>query len=98
MPQTQFDGVMASLSDNDLAGVTSLNGQPISAAYLRGQAQLQSADGPGRYYVTLGRDQTAPIYAYQNTNTERPNKFVLDLRGRQPPPFSYSAPTLGIGP
>jgi hypothetical protein len=68
--------------------VTSLNGQPISAAYLRGQAQLQNADGPGRYYVTLGRDQTAPIYAYQNTNTERPNKFVLDLRGRQPPPFA----------
>jgi hypothetical protein len=98
MPQTQFDNVLASLTDNDLAGVTSLNGAPISAAYLRGQAQLQNADGPGRYYVTLGRDQAAPIYAYQNTNTERPNKFVLDLRGRQPAPFSYSAPALGIGP
>jgi hypothetical protein len=107
MPQTQFDGVMLSVTDNDLAGVTSLSGEPISADYLRSQARLESI-GPGRYYVTLGRDQAAPIYAYsQQDNIEAPlAKFVLDLRGRQPPPFAAammwppgtSVPGVGFAP
>jgi hypothetical protein len=83
MPQATFDQVMAGVTDNDMAGVTTLNGAPISSNYLRGSAQLESI-GSGRYLVKLGSDPLKPVYAYQNANTEAPQKFVLDLRGRQP--------------
>jgi hypothetical protein len=83
MTQGQFDGVMAGVTDKDLAGVSTLNGAPVTADYLRNSATLQSA-GDGRYFVTLGRIAAAPIYAYQYANTEAPQKFMLDLRGRRP--------------
>lgn len=97
MSQGQFDGVLAGVTDRDLAGVTTLNGAPISAAYLRGNARLESV-GDGRYHVTLGQNQAAPIYAYQGANTERPSKFVLDLRNRAPSPVPFAPPAVGISP
>ena len=88
MTQGQFDMVMAGITDRDLASVSSLAGEPISADYLRQNAQLESI-GSGRYLVRLGRDAARPIYAYQNANSEAPSKFVLDLRGRQPAALPY---------
>jgi hypothetical protein len=85
MPQATFDQVMASVTDNDMAGVTTLNGAPISSNYLRGSAQLESI-GNGRYYVRLGSDPVKPIYAFTGANTESPKPFILDLRNRQVTP------------
>jgi hypothetical protein len=82
MGQRDFDVMMNGVHDGDLAGVTDLSGNPISADYLRGSAQLESI-GQGRYQVRLGKEPMRPIYAYQNANTEAPQKFVLDLRNRQ---------------
>lgn len=82
MPQAVFDRVMTGLSDSDLQGVTTPHGEPVSAAYLTGQATLESV-GDGRYFVKLGKDPLKPVYAYQYANTESPQKFVLDLRNRQ---------------
>jgi hypothetical protein len=81
MPQAAFDRVMYGIKDSDLQGVSTLHGEPISADYLRSNATLESV-GDGRYYVKLGKDPLRPTYAYQNANTESPQKYVLDLRGR----------------
>jgi hypothetical protein len=81
MPQWKFDRVMYGITDNDLAGVTTLNGQAFDANYLRNMATLESV-GDGRYYVKLGKRPLEPIYAFINANTETPQKFVLDLRNR----------------
>lgn len=100
MTQSQFDGVLQSVTDWDLDGVTTLNGAPITADYLRNSAQLENA-GDGRYFVTLGRDPARPVYAYQYANTEIPNKFILDLRGRAPsfvPPRPAEGFAFGAGP
>lgn len=92
MPQAIFDRTMAGISDNDLAGVTSLHGENIDANYLRNNATLESV-GDGRYYVKLGKDQMKPVYAYQGANTETPQKFMLDLRNR---PQGVVAPTVAM--
>ena len=81
MPQATFDRVMYGITDDDLAGVTTLGGQPITAGYLRGSAKLESV-GEGRYSVLLGERPLQPVYAYRYANTESPQKFVLDLRNR----------------
>jgi muramidase (phage lysozyme) len=81
MSQTDFERTMYGVTDNDLAGVTSASGQPITADYLRENATLESVGG-GRYQVKLGKDPLLPVYAYQYANTEMPQKFVLDLRNR----------------
>lgn len=83
MPQATFDRVLWGVTDQDLAGVTTLAGEPVTRDYLRGRAQLESY-GDGRYLVRLGSDPSRPIYAVQNANTEMPQPFVLDLRGRKP--------------
>ena len=94
MSQPQFDSVMQGITDKDLAGVTTLNGQPITPGYLRGAAHLESV-GEGRYLVTLGGSAEKPIYAFQYANTERPTPFVLDLRGRQPGQLAFQPPEIG---
>jgi muramidase (phage lysozyme) len=66
----------------DPGSVTTLNGQPVTAAYLQNSATLESV-GDGRYYVKLGKNPLRPIYAYQGANTEAPQKFMLDLRNRK---------------
>jgi hypothetical protein len=83
MPQAIFDRVLGGITDRDLAGVTTLAGEPVTANYLRHVAKLQSLDD-GRYLVQLGGDPMRPIYAYRNTGTELPDKFILDLRSRKP--------------
>lgn len=89
MTQPQFDGVLRGLTDNDFDGVRTLGGQPITADYVRGNGQLESA-GDGRYFVKLGRDPLTPIYAY-GANRDAvygaaPGKFILDLRNRSAAP------------
>jgi len=91
MTQTTFDGVLQSVTDNDLVGVQTLGGQPINVEYLRRAATLES-HGDGRYRLLLGQDPMRPIYAYKNGA-----KFELDLRDRQPvevprPPIMYEFP------
>lgn len=81
MAQGDFDRVMAGIGDNDLAGVTTLNGAPVSAAYLKSSGKLVSA-GSGRYQVLLNSDPAHPVFAYTGANDTAPQKFVLDLRGR----------------
>ncbi len=83
MTQSTFDRVLWNLTDQDLAGATTLAGEPVNRDYLRRNAQLESY-GDGRYLVRLGSDPMRPIYAVQGANTERPAPFVLDLRGRKP--------------
>lgn len=98
MSQPQFDSVMAGLTDKDLAGVTSLNGKPITAAYLRGQAQLESYD-QGRYLVNMARDPERPAYLYRFANTELPQKFILDLRNRPAAAnLPFEPPSLAVQP
>jgi hypothetical protein len=91
--QAQFDALMWGINEKDMAGVSTLAGEPITPEFLRGNAQLESI-GSGRYLVRLGRDPMRPIYAYQGANTEAPTKFILDLRGRSPgtPPIPELAP------
>ena len=81
LDQPTLDRTMYGLTDNDLPGATTPNGAPITANYLRNSAQLESL-GDGRYNIKLGKDPLKPIYAYTGANTERPQKFVLDLRNR----------------
>jgi hypothetical protein len=83
MPQATFDRVLWGVTDQDLAGVTTLAGEPVTATIPARPAQLESY-GDGRYLVRLGSDPMRPIYAVQNANTETPQPFVLDLRGRRP--------------
>jgi hypothetical protein len=92
MSQSQFDSTIRGIGDRDLAGVTTLSGSPVTAAYLRDNAQIESV-GDGRYFVKLGNDPAKPVYAYQGANGELPSKFVLDLRGRAGAPTpGFAAP------
>jgi hypothetical protein len=78
---------------NNPGAVTTLNGEPVTAAYLRNNATLESA-GDGRYFVKLGKDPLKPIYAYQYAQTDKPQKFMLDLRNRPLGTVPPSAPTV----
>lgn len=92
MPQSQFDATIRGVSDADLKGVTDAAGNPITAAYLAGSARLESV-GDGKYRVLLGSDPMRPVYAYQGANSEVPQKFVLDLKGRAAAPVTgFPAP------
>jgi tail lysozyme len=81
MKQHDFDSLMYGITDKDVAGVTTLNGQPLSPEYLRNSAQLEGV-GQGRYMVRLGKDPMKPIYAFTGADTETPRPFILDLRNR----------------
>lgn len=85
MSQGDFDRVLGGVTDADLRGVQTLGGQPVTADYLRSNAQLESVKD-GRYWVKLGRDPTKPIYAYDTNAGPVPKKFELDLRGQKPGP------------
>ncbi len=78
MTQRDFDGIMTGLSDGDLQGVTTGNGRPITADYVRGSAKLQAV-GDGRYLVQINGNDAAPMYAAKDGRA-----FVLSLKGRQP--------------
>lgn len=78
MSQREFDGVMTGLSDGDLQGVTTGNGRPITADYVRGSAKLHAV-GDGSYLVQLNGNDSAPLYASKGGRA-----FVLSLKGRQP--------------
>lgn len=97
MDQSTFDGILRGVTDNDLAGVRTLGGQSITADYLRGNGQLESA-GDGRYFVKLGRDPLKPIYAYGPAQAPPQgngqfSKFILDLRNRSAGPSAPFVPT-----
>jgi len=82
MNQCQFDLKMSGLTDNDLQGVTTQSGTPITAEYLRNNAQLESLSD-GRYLVRLGRDPERPVYAFRDNGVSGPGRmkpFVLDMR------------------
>lgn len=85
MNQRGFDARMAGLTDNDLAGVTTQSGTPVTAEYVRNNAQLESISD-GRYLVRLGRDPERPVYAFRSLGVQgqpmRP--FILDLRNVTP--------------
>jgi muramidase (phage lysozyme) len=88
--QRDFDARLYGLTDAALAGVTTSNGTPITAEYVRNNAQLESY-GDGRYLVRLGRDPERPIYAFQDIGANVPNRlrpFVLDLRNVKPSPLA----------
>jgi hypothetical protein len=89
MSQRQFEGVMAGLTDQDLAGATDKSGRPITANFLRANGRLEAV-GPGKYLVNFakpGADQ--PIYAFKGLDQFAPElePFELDLKGRQPQPL-----------
>jgi hypothetical protein len=97
MDQARFDGVMAGITDIDLAGVTDANGRPVSANYLRAQGHLEAVDN-GQYNINFAGPGEKPIYAYSGwgdapgANVQR---FQLNLTGRKPPPGLapfYSSP------
>jgi len=87
MTQARFDGVMAGITDGDLAGASDLSGRPISANMLRRSGRLEAV-GQGRYMVNFAAPGDKPIYAYRGWG-DAPggiDRFVLDLTGRQPAP------------
>jgi len=88
MTQGQFDAVLAGVTDKDLAGVTTKNGNPITADYLRSSGKLESA-ADGTYNIKFG--DKPGTYAMIAANSEMPSLFKLDLRGRAPSP-SYRPP------
>jgi hypothetical protein len=81
MNQRGFDARMAGLTDRDLQGVTTQSGTPVTAEYVRDNAQLESLSD-GRYLVRLGRDAERPVYAFRNLGVmgQPVRPFVLDLR------------------
>lgn len=83
MPQAEFDKILWGVTDKDLVGASTLSGEPITAKYLQGSAQLESI-ADGRYLVRLGSDATKPLYAVTGIGNPfgAPAPFVLDLRGR----------------
>jgi hypothetical protein len=86
MSQAQFDGVMAGITNADLAGVTNLNGMPLTADRLRAQGHLEAV-GSGQYMVNLAGPGEKPIYAYSGWGEDTPGavqRFMLDLTGRKP--------------
>ncbi|MCC7115063.1 MAG: hypothetical protein IT520_11830, partial [Burkholderiales bacterium] len=83
MTQVQFDAIMAGIKDSDLPGVTTLSGTPITAAYLRTNARLESV-ADGRYLVQVGNDPARPQYAVYGAETGFPAAFIIDLRDRAP--------------
>jgi len=97
MTQSQFEGVMAGITDRDLAGVTDLAGHPLTANMLRGMGRLE-AIGSGRYLVNLSKGDP-PIYAYNGWG-DAPgggDRFVLDLTGK-PPVYGTPDFAAGFGP
>ncbi len=94
MNQRGFDARMAGLADRDLQGVTTQSGTPITAEYVRDNAQLESLSD-GRYLVRLGRDAERPVYAFRDLGVmgQPMRPFVLDMR--QIAPNDRAAP---IGP
>jgi len=93
MSQAQFDGILAGITDRDLAGATNLNGVPLTANLLHQMGHLEAV-GPGQYMVNLGGPGEKPIYAYTGWG-DTPggiNRFVLDLRNRQPAPPLMAQP------
>lgn len=92
MTQSQFDGMIWNMTDQDLPGVTTLSGTPITADYLRNNARLESV-GDGKYLLQLGSDPQRPIYAFMNAHDPfgEPTPYVLDLKNRDigpPKPLS----------
>jgi len=86
MTQRGFDAKMAGLAERDLQGVMTQSGTPITADYVRNNAQLESLSD-GRYLVRLGRDPERPIYAFRDVGANVANRlrpFILDLRGIAP--------------
>ena len=80
MSQAQFDSVMGSIKDDDLAGVTTLSGQPVTAEYLQRSARLESV-GDGRYFVLLGSDPMSPVYAMKMEKDSRSNSSSILAAG-----------------
>lgn len=98
MSQRGFDAKMSGLTDSDLQGVTTQSGTPITAEYVRNNAQLESL-ADGRYLVRLGRDPERPIYAFRSLGVmgQPMRPFVLDLRNIAPPARAEYRPyDLGI--
>lgn len=62
--QRNLDGVMAGIKDEDLAGMTTGSGKPISADYLRTSTKLH-AIADGRYLVQVNQKDSDPKYAMQ---------------------------------
>jgi hypothetical protein len=84
MPQRQFDAILANMRNADLAGVTTLSGQSVTADYVRNRAQLESV-GDGRYLIRLGQNAGQPIYAFTQVRMDAhdlgtPKPFILDFR------------------
>jgi hypothetical protein len=81
MTQVDFGKTMYGITDDDLKGVTTISGQPVTADYLRNRATLESVGG-GLYRVKLGTNELNPIYAMSYANTDTPRKFEFDLRNK----------------
>jgi hypothetical protein len=71
LTQGQFDGVLAGVSDADMAGVQTTGGKPITADYLRSSAKLRSL-GDGKYLVQVNQNDEAPQYASVHAGSPAP--------------------------
>ena len=81
MEPPTFDRVLKGITDQDLQGVQTIGGTPVTADYLRQSARLESIHQDGKYLVRVGgfSPGAPPVYAYQNGS-----RFVLDLNGKTP--------------
>lgn len=62
--QRNVDGIMAGIKDDDLEGMTTGSGKPITADYLRQSTKLVAL-ADGRYLVQLNLKDSDPKYAMQ---------------------------------
>lgn len=77
MNQEDFDKTITDLSDDNLTGAVTSEGQQITASDLRRHGRLRAV-GDGRYLLEFGL-QNAPTFAIDSKG----GPFVLDLRGDQ---------------
>ncbi len=84
MSQEKFDAKIWGFTEDDLKGVTTQNGRPVTVDDLRRQAHFESV-AEGRYHVLLGtatdygseKPSKQPVYAYKDGKP-----FVLDFKDR----------------
>jgi len=76
--QSEFDTLLGSYSDSDMRGVTTGNGAPITADYLRNSTRLHAV-ADGRYLVQINSVDANPLYAKGPDG----KAWVLDMSNRR---------------
>jgi len=74
----EFDNALRSLSDGDFAGMTTLNGSPVTARKVIDYGRLTNAGKDGQYFVAMPDSANGGAPGYVMTSDGKP--YVLDLK------------------